>query len=435
MRKTLLVLAWLLVCGLSRAQLPQGSWSGSLDVQGASLEVVFNFDDEKCTMDVPAQGAKGIRAVASLTDLGALHIEIAALNASFEGYRIGEKIIGTFSQYGMSFPLTLKPGIRRHHRPQTPQPPFPYATEEVSFSNGNAVLKGTLTLPQACNAQTPVLLMVTGSGLQDRDETVFEHRPFAVLADYLARRGVATLRYDDRGFGESTGDAVYCTTEDLKKDAEAGIALLRGRFERVGVLGHSEGGTIGLMLAAEGKTDFVVSLAGMVVSGRETLLSQNRIGLPKSGFDTAMTDIYCKALTESFDALDEGLPMPDADSFGLPDGLVQNLQAVQSMLGGLPYYRYFLKLDVSKDLGRINCPVLALNGTLDIQVEYETNLSALRQGLPAGDRHLVQACEGLNHLFQHGTTGDVSEYLQIEETFAPEVLALISEWLGKLWTT
>lgn len=427
----LLAIASLLSAGICRAQLPTGSWSGALDIQGVSLTLVFHFTDEGCTLDVPDQGAKGLKATASLTALGAVHIGVPSIGASFEGYRFGDRINGTFTQNGMTFPLTLVPGTPERKRPQTPRPPFPYTTEEVSFTNGDAVLKGSLTLPAGYDSQTPVLLMVTGSGLQDRDETLFEHKPFAVIADYLARRGIATLRYDDRGFGASSGDVINVTTADLKEDAAAGIALLRERFCRIGVIGHSEGGTIALMLAAEHKADFIVSLAGMVVSGKETLLAQNRDGLLQAGLDEKTTERYCKALEDTFDAVSEGNPMPQASRYDLPAALQQNLQQVQAQLG-LPYLRYFISLDVSGQLGAINCPVLALNGTKDTQVDCLSNLGALERGLPASGKNKIQAMEGLNHLFQHSKTGLAAEYPQIEESFAPEALALIADWLKSL---
>ena len=218
MKRTVFVLLFLFGFLSCRAQVQAGAWSGAIEIQGTSLMLVFNISDDACTLDVPDQGAKGIPAMASMTALGALHVEVPAIGASFEGFLLGKKIVGTFTQRGSTFPLTLAPGVPQRNRPQTPKPPFPYVTEEVSFSNGDAVLKGTLVLPEGVNRQTQVLLMVTGSGWQDRDETLYEHKPFAVIADYLARQGIATLRYDDRGFGESTGDIVNCTTEDLKND-------------------------------------------------------------------------------------------------------------------------------------------------------------------------------------------------------------------------
>ena len=233
------------------------------------------------------------------------------------------------------------------------------------------------------------------------------------------------------GIGTVTGDVVNVTTEDLKDDAAAGLALLRQRFDRVGVLGHSEGGTIAFMLAAEQKTDFIVSLAGMVVSGKETLLAQNRYELQQAGLDAATTDRYCRALSEVFDAAVEGRSMPSPDSFDLPAQLQQNLAAVQAQLQ-LPYLRYFIQLDLSSRLGAVTCPVLALNGTLDRQVDCALNLGALERGLPASGKNAICPFDGLNHLFQHATTGAALEYPQIEETISPEVLQVIADWLAGL---
>lgn len=431
MKKLLFALTVLLSAGLCRAQLPTGTWSGALDIQGVSLTLVFHFAEDACTLDVPDQGAKGLKAMASLTTLGAVHVQVPSIGATFEGFRFGDKINGKFEQNGLSFPLTLTPGAPERKRPQTPQPPFPYTEEDVSFTNGDAVLKGTLVLPEGCNRETPVLLMVTGSGLQDRDETLFEHKPFAVIADFLARRGIATLRYDDRGFGESTGELVRVTTEDLKEDAAAGVALLRNRFAHVGVIGHSEGGTIALMLAAENKADFVVSLAGMAVPGRETLLWQNREGLLQAGLDEKTVESYCRALSDTFDAATGGLPLPAPGDYDLPAALKQNLAAVQAQLD-MPYLRHYVQLDLAEQLGRITCPVLALNGTKDTQVDCAANLGALKQGLPASARNEIRSLDGLNHLFQHCSTGLAAEYPQIEETFSPEALSLIAGWLQSL---
>ena len=282
MRKKLILIGVLLAAVFS-ASAQTGTWSGKLDVQGTKLSLVFHLDEENPTMDSPDQGTKGIPIEVTRTAAGSITIKVPSIGATYEGLWLIKQIAGTFKQMGASLPLTLTPGEEKLNRPQTPQGPFPYAQEEVSFANGDAVLKGTLVLPEGCSRKTPVLIMITGSGLQNRDEEIYEHKPFAVIADALARAGIATLRYDDRGFGESTGDLVHCTTEDMKNDAIAGIGLLRERFDRVGIIGHSEGGTIALMLAAEKKADFIVSLAGMVVSGKETLLWQNRVSLAAAG--------------------------------------------------------------------------------------------------------------------------------------------------------
>ena len=407
-----------------------GAWSGKLDVQGTQISLVFHLDEEKPTVDSPDQGAKGIPIQVTRGEYGSITIKVPSIGATYEGQWLVKQIVGTFKQMGASLPLTLTPGVEKLTRPQTPVGPFPYATEEVSFANGDAVLKGTLVLPEGYSRKTPVLIMITGSGLQNRDEEIYEHKPFAVIADALARAGIATLRYDDRGFGESTGDLVHCTTEDMKNDALAGIGLLRERFDRVGVIGHSEGGTIALMLAAENKADFIVSLAGMVVSGKETLLWQNRVSLAAAGIPAETIDSYCKALETVFDASTAGMPLPSTSQFGLPAALSQNLSAVMRQLS-MPYLKHFVTLDVRPLLGVVSCPVLALNGTKDMQVEAESNLGALRSGLPDNPCNKLETVEGVNHMFQHCQTGMTTEYRDIEETFAPEVLETLVEWFSK----
>ena len=408
----------------------KGAWTGKLNVYGNELTLVFHFNGEDCTLDSPDQGVKGVPAKLERTVTG-IKVAVPSINASYEGVNMGESIMGTFKQHGQSFPLTIKPGLLKRNRPQTPAMPYPYQTQEVSFNNGDAILKGTLVIPENASRQTPVLLMVTGSGLQNRDEEIFEHKPFAVIADALARAGIATLRYDDRGFGESTGDVVNCTTEDLKNDAFAGVQLLRSRFDKVGVIGHSEGGTIALMLAAEKKVDFIVSLAGMAVSGKETLLWQNRLALAAANIPSETIDLYCKALDEVFDASISGTAMPSTTQYNLPTSLAQNLTVVTKQLQ-TPYMKQFLTLDSRPLLGNITCPVLALNGSKDTQVEPESNLGALRSGLQKNAKNKLEAIEGVNHLFQHCKTGMATEYGNIEETIAPEVLEKMVYWLSNL---
>ena len=415
--------------GTALAFSQNGIWSGDLEVQGIKMPIVFHLDDENPTLDSPSQGVKGIPIQIKREAPVGITISIPAIGATFSGVSLGDKIMGKFTQSGMTFPLTLLPGEIIAKRPQTPKPPYPYSQEEVSFTNGDAVLKGTLTLPEGFGKDTPVVIMVTGSGLQNRDEEIFDHKPFAVIADALARNGVASLRYDDRGFGESTGDAVNCTTEDLMNDALAGIDLLRQRFNKVGVLGHSEGGTISFMLGADNKVDFIVSLAGMIVSGKETLLDQNRYALSQAGYPQQVVDEYCGLLTMVFDG-DESI-LKKIETSNIPTELKQNIQVGLGQLK-TPYMQYFLTLDLRERLGKVECPVLALNGTKDTQVFYENNLGALNTGLPSNDTNKIMSLESLNHLFQHCKTGSSLEYSTIEETISPEVLDIITQWIKSL---
>ncbi|MGN0202004.1 MAG: alpha/beta hydrolase family protein [Candidatus Cryptobacteroides sp.] len=406
-----------------------GTWSGNIDINGIRLPLVFHLDSEEPTMDSPEQGATGIPVEVERTEIGAINIKIPSIGASYKGFYLAKQIVGTFIQAGKEFPLTLVPGENRPKRPQTPVGPFPYEQEEVSFANGTAVLKGTLLLPQGWDANTPVFLMVTGSGLQNRDEEIFGHKPFAVLADALSRAGIATLRYDDRGTGESSGDIFNYTIEDLKNDASAGIDFLKERFGKVGVIGHSEGGTIAFMLAAEGRADFIVSLAA-AVSMSETLLWQNRVVLIASGYSEETADAYCALLAEAFESCICGNPLPSAANRELPDELELNYQALARQLK-TQYISRMLEVDLRPSLAYVTCPVLALNGTKDTQVDPESNLSALRESLPQNQKTCIMELEGLNHLFQHCTSGLFSEYKLIEETFAPEAIELIVQWARK----
>ena len=430
MRKILMILALMAVAAVTlKAQ--TGAWTGKLKVSGVELALIFNIGEESATLDVPDQGAKDIPVEVSRDAVGGITLNVPAINASFKGLWAGKVIAGTFTQHGMSFPMTLTPGAPVVRRPQTPVGPFPYTTEEVSFSNGDAVLKGTLTMPADCDRKTPVLVMVTGSGLQNRDEELFGHKPFAVIADAFARAGIATLRYDDRGFGESTGDVVLCTTEDLKNDALAGVKLLRDRFERVGVIGHSEGGTIALMLAGERQVDFAVSLAGMIVSGAETLLAQNRRAFESAGLPESEVEAFARLLSDTFTAIRTRAPLPSADDYDITDALRKNYAAALPSFR-TPYMEFFLGLDLSASLSGITCPVMALNGTKDTQVQCDRNIAALEAGLPSNSRSVIRAEDGLNHLFQHCVTGEVSEYKSIEETFSPEVLSEMIAWIKTL---
>ena len=408
------------------ANAQEGRWKGELNLPGMKLPVVFNFSSEGCTMDSPSQGAVGIKTNWTRSDNGDVKISIPAIGGSYEGKVDGKEIKGVFKQAGMSFPLNLLEA--KLNRPQTPVAPFPYTAEEVKFKNGDIELNGTLTIPAGCSKKTPVLVMVTGSGQQNRDEELFEHKPFAVIADAFARKGIVTLRYDDRFLGDKSKDFGNFTTSDFKEDALAAINLLRGRFDKIGVLGHSDGGTIALMLAAEGKVDLAVSMAGVGGSGKENLLLQNKAIFKSSGYSDDVVNAYCEVLDKVFGQMAEGkrpqgITIPES----LPIALKSNLQTIMSQ-PLVPYLSTLLSIDMSKSLPKIKCPVLAINGKLDLQVDHTYNLGVLEKGL-ANCKHKVVAFEGLNHLFQHCKTGSPTEYSEIEETISPEVLEVMIDWI------
>lgn len=424
--KELLIVVSIFCSLVANAQ--EGRWKGELNLPGTKLPIVFNFSSEGCTMDSPSQGAVGIKTDWTRSENGDVKVSIPTIGGSYEGKLDGKEIKGVFKQMGMSFPLNLTEA--KLNRPQTPVAPFPYTTEDVKFKNGDIELNGTLTLPAGCSKKTPVLVMVTGSGQQNRDEELFEHKPFAVIADAFARKGIATLRYDDRFFGDKSKDFGKFTTYDFKEDALAAINLLRGRFDNVGVLGHSDGGTIALMLAAEGKVDFAVSMAGVGGSGKENLLLQNKMILKSMGHSDDVLVTYCDVLGKMFDEMakdrqPKGFAIPES----LPIELKTNLQAVMSQ-PLVPYVCTSLSIDMSNSLAKIKCPVLAINGKLDLQVDPTYNLGVLEKGL-TNCKHKVVAFDGLNHLFQHCKTGSHTEYSEIEETISPEVLDVMIDWIGQ----
>lgn len=409
------------------ANAQEGTWNGELNVMGNKVPLVFNFSTNGCTIDSPSQGVNGIQAEKTVKDDGTISVKVGMIGATFEGKMADGEIKGTYVQNGFPLPLTLKPGKLAVKRPQTPVPPFPYKEESVSFTNAQYTFNGTLTLPENYTKNTPVVLMVTGSGQQNRDEELFSHKPFAVIADALARQGIASLRYDDRGWGDKSVNFADFTTDDFRQDAAAAIPLLRKRFNKVGILGHSEGGTIAMMLAAEGKADFIVSLAGMAISGKETLIMQNRQAMSAIGLPKETVDSYCNSISKALDEIASGKKASEINIDDVPQALKTiTIKALQQ--ADTPYIRHFLTVDVGKLLPEIKCPVLALNGTKDTQVDCDANTTRIEKGL-ANCKHSIKKIDGVNHLFQHCNTGIVTEYQQIEETISPEVLQEVAKWI------
>ena len=409
------------------ANAQEGTWNGELNVMGNKVPLVFNFSTNGCTIDSPSQGVNGIQAEKTVKDDGTISVKVGMIGATFEGKMTDGEIKGTYVQNGFPLPLTLKPGKLVVKRPQTPVPPFPYKEESVSFTNAQYTFNGTLTLPENYSKNTPVVLMVTGSGQQDRDEELFSHKPFAVIADALARQGIASLRYDDRGWGDKSVNFADFTTDDFRQDAAAAIPLLRKRFNKVGILGHSEGGTIAMMLAAEGKADFIVSLAGMAISGKETLIMQNRQAMSAIGLPKETVDSYCNSISKALDEIASGKKASEINIDDVPVALKPvTIKALQQ--ADTPYIRHFLTVDAGKLLPEIKCPVLALNGTKDTQVDCDANTTRIEKGL-ANCKHSIKKIDGVNHLFQHCNTGIVTEYQQIEETISPEVLQVVAKWI------
>lgn len=439
------------VCA-SHAQKLEGSWTGKLSVQGTQLTLVFHIEKDKnngfiVTMDSPDQSVKCVPATVNSLTADSVDIAISSIGARYLGKQQGDHIQGTFTQFGRSFPLMLNRGVEELKRPQTPHAPYPYQTEEVTFQNAkaNAVFSGTLTYPvgyeQMNKQKVPVVLMVTGSGQENRNEEMFDHQPFLVLADYLAHHGIASLRYDDRGFAKSTGDASQSTMKDNAEDARCGFNYLKSlkKFGKIGVMGHSEGGSIAMMLAAEGLPDFIVSLAGMAGRGDILMLRQVYQAMEARGGASFARD-YCKVLGAiyAYRNAKKDISRPEVvldtllkqTNVSLPALSRQSLLPVITMQ--TPWVLDFIATDMACYLPKIKCPVMAVNGSKDVQVDAHDNLSALRKGLKPNKKNLIKEYEGLNHLFQHCTTGQTTEYRLIEETFAPEVMQDISDWIKAL---
>lgn len=431
MKLTRFLLCVGLLCAPLSLNAQSGSYSGELNVMGTKLPLVFHFSPEGCTMDSPKQGVKGIKAEWTPSSSGEVKVSISMIGASYEGKLTADnQIEGNFMQAGMKFPLLLKAGMEEGpKRPQTPQPPFPYTSEEVTFKNGTVSLNGTLTLPANYTKNTPAVVLVTGSGQQNRDEELFQHKPFAVIADAFARNGIATLRYDDRFYGEASAVFSNYTTQDFTEDAACAIQFVRQRFNKVGVLGHSEGGAIALLLAADKKVDFVVSMSGMVASGRETLLQQNNDMLhAMTNLPDDIINAYLQAFGEGLDGIIAGkkpeeIALPEM----LPASMSQSFQTAMKQAAN-PWFRYFLQVNPSAVLGKISCPVLAIGGKKDLQVNSAQHLGLLEKGLK-GKGHKIVDLPDLNHLLQHCQKGTVDEYGEIEETISPEALQIMVDWL------
>lgn len=411
------------------------------------MEMAFNIkaaeNGYSATLDVPAQGAFDVPVDKTVFQDNHLQMTLSAMGASYSGTLKGEAIEGEFTQHGMAFPLNLAKGEKEapKARPQDPQPPFNYRAEEVTFTNkkeGNT-LAGTLTIPEG-DGPFPALVLVSGSGQQNRDEELMNHRPFWVIADYLSRRGVAVLRYDDRGMGGSTGEVLNATSMDFSYDAEAAFAYLLNRKEinasQVGILGHSEGGIINFMVAERRpEVAFLVSLAGPAVNGIEVLKEQQAAILRAQGMTEEMVKFSGNANAQMFDIIEASNSREEADTLlrQLLKGWGYNEELTEQTVGQMvsPWMYYFLKYDPTDAIVKTNCPALLLNGSKDLQVLASQNLPAYEKIIAEhGKTNLtLREMPDLNHLFQHCETGSPTEYVEIEETISPEVLEAIVEFV------
>lgn len=458
MKNILLTIITIFFAFEGSAQEVTGQWNGVLKVPGIELPIVFHVSKDangnfSSTMDSPDQGANGIPVTKTIFKDGAITFELTPMHVIYNGKLEGEEIFGTFSQGGQEFSLNLsrkEVAKTKLNRPQEPKAPFEYEVEEVKFSNSkdNVTLAGTLTLPKG-KGKFPVVVLISGSGPQNRDEEVMGHKPFLVIADYLTRNGIAVLRYDDRGIGESTGDFHKGTSADFANDVEAAVAYLKTRKDiqksHIGLIGHSEGGMIAPMVAARNKdVGFIVLLAGTGVKGSEILLSQQRTIFKASGVSDDEIEQRISTTSDLFDIISK------SQSNHLDRELNDYIEKLVALEGGekqdastreyiemqlqeisTPWMTYFIKHDPAPVLAKVKVPVLALNGGKDIQVQADLNLPAIKKALMAGENKKVTIKEypNLNHLFQEATTGFPDEYFKIEQTFSPEVLKDMSDWI------
>ena len=442
-----------------------GLWLGSLEIPGGSeLRILFNISARpdgliNATMDSLDQGVSGIPVETVTYKDDNLRLEVKSLRGIFEGTlrEDGKTIEGEWKQAGSVFPLVLNhidkmPDLRRE---QDPVKPYPYAEEEVVYENKEAGVKlaGTLTIPQS-EGPFPAVILITGSGPQNRDEEILGHRPFLVLSDYLTRRGIAVLRVDDRGIGGSTGNFSQATTEDFAGDVLAGIEYLKSREQidsnRIGLIGHSEGGLIAPLVAVQSQdVAFIVMMAGPGLTGEEILYLQSGLIARAEGADNEtiarnnalMKNIYSAVKEEQNNTIaaeklrklimDERANMSEEEKQDSNYSEADSDAQIQALLS--PWMRFFLTYDPRPTLMKVQCPVLAINGEKDLQVPPEENLRAIEEALKAGGNrdYTVKELPGLNHLFQTSQTGSPSEYAKIEETISPDALEIIGNWISE----
>ena len=446
-----------------------GNWLGTLDVGAAQLRLRFVFaeGDDGLTAEVFSldQGNAQVPVASTTLNGATVTLSMPMAGATYEGSLSVEdgKITGTFTQAGADFPLVLERVSEEDvtpRRPQNPVEPYPYLAEDITYPNpdGGHTMAGTFTRPTE-GGPFPAVILISGSGPQDRDEALMDHRPFLVLADHLTRRGIAVLRYDDRGVGQSTGTFATATTPDFASDALAAVAYLKTRDDvnpaGIGLAGHSEGGVVAPIAAARSDdVSYIVLMAGTGVNGERILYAQAALILRAGGateeaiasnrarqariFEALKSEPDRERASQSIEAIirasletatDEELALVGiTDSASAETAIAAQVQQVNT-----PWFRYFLTYDPAEMIEQVTVPVLAINGEKDLQVPHEENLREIEAALLRGGntRYEIRAFPDLNHLFQHAETGAPSEYQAIEETWSVEVMEVIADWILK----
>ncbi|MBS4013917.1 MAG: alpha/beta fold hydrolase [Bacteroidetes bacterium] len=462
MKRAIILLATIFCITNLQSQDITGKWNGILKVQGMQLTIVFNIEKNESeyfsTMDSPDQGAFGIKVDKTSFSDNTLRLSIPSAGIEYSGEFLGDKILGTFKQFSFETELNLTKDIievQKPNRPQEPQPPFPYISEDVYFKNtkDNITLAGTLTIP-GDKGNYPAVVLITGSGPQNRDEEVFGHKPFLVISDYLTRNGIAVLRFDDRGVAKSEGNFSDATSYDFATDAKSAVDYLKTRKEinknNIGLVGHSEGGIIAPIVASKYPNDisFIVLLAGTGLRGDNILLMQQELigramGMPEDvilrnkeinqkAFEMVINSSDIDALRNEM--LEYVMNNIKNDPSQVPQGMpAEDFAEMQVNQVTTTWMVNFIKLDPAVYLEKVKCRVLAVNGELDLQVPADANLFAIKNALKKGGNENVTiiAYPNLNHLFQRCTSGLPDKYIEIEETFSVDVLKDLANWILK----
>ena len=449
--KTLISMVLILLAQTFYAQEIIGPWQGELDIQGMKLPLILhvNKDGEnlKSTLDSPKQGAKDLAVSKTEFVNNELKFEATNLGVSYKGTLKDGKIEGTFSQGGMQLPLTFVKSTGENktvfNRPQTPKEPFDYKTEEVTFVNpiDKNTLAGTISIPKNFKNSDKILVMITGSGKQNRDEELFGHKPFAVIADDFAKKGIATLRLDDRGIGGSSKGKDDDTSANYATDISTAVDfLVKKGYKNIGLIGHSEGGMIAPIVSTTNKNvKFLVLMAGPGTQLDELLLEQNESAGKLAGMsdkDLAEAKIGNQKIYNFIKNYKGNNYETDLKNFMTENfkGKMTDAEINQTVNQTKKnWFRYFIKFNPDHYLSKIKIPVLALNGSKDFQVPAKDNLAAIKKSLTkAGNKNFeIAEMEGLNHLFQECKTGAFSEYADIEQTISPKVLEKMSSWILK----
>lgn len=467
MKKSMMLLFSLACAVAADAQTAfTGIWEGKMNV-GVELRVYFQISQDSsknfiATMEVPDQGLKNIKASTLQFKGDSVYLEISQFQAKYAGKMINDSFISGVLQQGPPLPLNLRrvQGIAEIKRAQTPVPPFPYNSEDLVYYNRDKSIAygATITIPKG-KGPFPAVLLLTGSGQQNRDEEIMGHKPFAVIADHLTRNGFIVLRVDDRGMGKTTGDVMSATTRDFANDAIVSLDYLKSRKEvnksKLGLIGHSEGGMIAQMIGAErNDIDFIVMIAAPGEPTLKVMHDQNEAVLRKMGMGKAYVDAYLvlydnilKAVLSSTSATakDSVRAVVDKWMAGTPANIViattgirdeaSKTNFINQFAGqvGSPWFRYFLSYVPQVYLKKITAKVLAVNGSQDVQVLAASNLKAIETALQSGKVKVYDVVElkGLNHLFQECKTCSTMEYGQLQQTISPAFLDAITGWMKK----